>query len=69
MQVIDNILTSATHCTLERLHKLLGMFGAHMNPKYDHTEDELLEYLDVLVERGHLRCEGSQYCLNKAAPS
>lgn len=41
------------------------MFGAHMNPKYDHTEDELLEYLDVLVERGHLRCEGSLYCLNK----
>jgi hypothetical protein len=64
MQIINNILLSSKVCTLERLQKVLLLFGAHMKPKYDSSEDELLEYLDVLVERGHLKCEGSQYSLN-----
>jgi Anaphase promoting complex (APC) subunit 2 len=61
MQVILNVLASAKKVTLERLQKMLTLFGLHLNPKYDRSEDELLEYLDVLVERGVLLCEGSQY--------
>jgi Anaphase promoting complex (APC) subunit 2 len=61
VQLINNIITSSKQCTLERMHKLLNLLGAHRNPKYDKTEDELLEYLDVLVDKQHLRCEGSLY--------
>jgi hypothetical protein len=39
--------------------------GRHRIPKYDKTEDELLEYLDVLVDKGHLCCEGSAYSFAK----
>jgi hypothetical protein len=64
LQVIMNVLSSAKQVTLERLQKMLTLFGLHLNPKYDKTEDDLLEYLDVLVERGVLKCEGSLYSLS-----
>ena len=47
------------------MHKLLLLMGRHRVPKYDKTEDDLLEFLDSLVEKGHLICEGSAYSLAK----
>jgi hypothetical protein len=58
-----NVLNSAKKVTLERLQRMMLMFGKHLNPKYDKSEDELLECLDVLVDKGTLKCEGSQYSL------
>lgn len=69
VQLINNIITSNKQCTLERMHKLLNLMGRHRIPKYDKTEDELLEYLDVLVDKGHLRCEGSAYSFTKTPPA
>lgn len=65
VQVIVNVLSSAKAVTLERLQKMMTLFGQHLKPKYDKSEDELLAYLDVLVERGVLKCEGSLYSLAK----
>jgi hypothetical protein len=65
VQLINNIITSNKSCTPERMHKLLNLMGRHRIPKYDKTEDELLEYLDVLVDKGHLCCEGSAYSFAK----
>ena len=61
VQVVMNVLNSAKKVSLERLQRMLILFGQHLNPKYDRSEDELLSYLDVLVEQGVLKCEGSQY--------
>ena len=64
-QVINNILLSGHEVTLERMQKLLTLFCAHLEPKYHKTVDELLAYLDILVERGHLKCERSLYSFAK----
>lgn len=65
VQIILNVLNSAKQATLERLQKMLTLFGQHLKPKYECTEDELLEYLDVLVEQSVLGCEGSLYSIRK----
>lgn len=61
LQVINNILTSGHNVMLARIHRCLGLFCAHLEPKYNKTEDQLLEYLDILVTKGHLKCEGAKY--------
>ena len=69
MQLITQIMTSAKTLTLERLQRMLVMMGQFRVPKYDRSEDELLEYLDALVERGIMKCEGSLYSLKDAPPA
>jgi hypothetical protein len=66
LQLINQILASTKQVTLERLQKMLVMMGQFRVPKYDKSEDELLEYLDSLVERDLLKCEGSLYSLRDA---
>jgi hypothetical protein len=69
VQLINQILASTKQVTLERLQKMLVMMGQFRVPKYDKSEDQLLEYLDALVERDLLKCEGSLYGLRDASPS